>query len=596
MTISVFPGRFQPFTLGHKRIIKKKAKYSKNTFIVVINSTKSIVANTGRRLRSSGSNVTLDKDVESWEKTAQRDVERREKGNKGKLPSKILSKKTNKITPANLKKIEKEKESNPFSGVYRKKLIYKSFNGRVPRENILSYFESNAEEFVKKILSTGKNPDKIIIHCGEDRARDYIRQAERMNNSGEYNFKVEVDVLERDPDSESGTKVREAIKNNDFETFSKMVPSSIHDEFDKMRNILLTESMNKYTKKILNEMVHIEDLKIDEFIDFVKNIYQTEASIKLDGTTALGFGFDRKGFFTGFGRDFRQIKPEKRKYSVEDWLESKTIIINSAVSTHKLLEQNQEKFVDLIEDEEIILSEVLFGDKPNSIKYDFGGINHLVVLNNDKVADALTGEYSLDVPNYVIQGDDNIIIKQIPQKWKVDKTQTVNPEDFNIDIESELQELQNFLEAKTQGMKNFDILKMRAAGKKKELVQDVRKKARDMKLNIKEKLLKDFVRNVRGGEYSPAEGYSHEGIVLKKGNKRTKIIDKNVFTRIHDRDWAPVKAANEIKKKMMPDDAIKEINKMIENFDTIYPDVDNITKQKMVNNLKMTKIELRELQ
>lgn len=579
MATGIIIGRFQPITKAHYSMIKDALKVHDEVYVVVVNSKPSILGNTRRRMRVKGHNISKEGDLESWKK-------RRKEGRLSKSYS--------------YKGLEREQEKNPFSGAYRKKLIYKAMKGQLDKNNIISYPLADIVKIIEKVKQNSDD-DTFYIVAGTDRVSKYQPAIDSAYEKGYFDKDLRVRVHEvhrdeEDADTIRATNVRKAIINKDIDTFEKLTPSGIHDEFDKMRKNLLTEDTDRVFKKVLNEMVHIEDLDVEEFIDFVKNIYQTEASIKLDGTIALGFGFDEKGFFTGLGRNFRQIKPEKRKYSVEDWLSENHIKVNAAVSAHKLLEENKDTLSDLVQDEEVILCEVLFGDKPNSIKYDFGGVNHLVVLNNNAVADALKGKHTIAVDNLVIEGEDNIVRKTINQTWKIGKTPTVDPSNYQVDIEAELQELQDFLNAETEGQKNFDILKMRAAGKKKELVQSVRQQAKDLKINIKQKLLKDFVRNVKGGEYSPSEGFSHEGIVLKKGNKRTKIIDKSVFTQIHDRDWEPINAANKIKKEMSSEDAIAEINKMIKNFDTLYPDIDEMTKRRMIENLKMTKIELRDLQ
>lgn len=579
MATGIIVGRFQPITKAHYSIIKDALNKYDDVYVVVVNSKPSILGNTRRRMRVKGHDIPKEGDLESWKK-------RRKEGRLSKSHS--------------YKKLEQEQKDNPFSGAYRKNLIYKAMKGKLDKNNIISYPLANLVELTNKIRDINKD-DTFYILTGTDRVPKYQPMIDAAYEKGQIdkNIRVRIQEIKRDmssADTIKATKVREALKGNDVEAFKNLTPSGIHDEFERMRKNLMTESMNKSFKKVLNEMVHIEDLDTEEFIDFVKNIYQTEASIKLDGTIALGFGFDEKGFFTGLGRNFKQIKPDKRKYSVDDWLQANHIKVNAAVSSHKLLEENKDKFSDLVKDEEVVLCEVLFGDKPNSIKYDFGGVNHLVILNSNPIARELKGTYNISVDNFIIEGEDNVVRKTVNQAWKIGKTPTVDPSNYQIDIEAELQELQKFLNAETEGQKNFDILKMRAAGKKKELVQSVRQQAKDLKINIKQRLLKDFVRNVRGGEYSPSEGYSHEGIVLKRGDKRTKIIDKSVFTKIHERDWEPINAANKIRKEMSPEEAIAEINKMIKNFDTLYPNIDEMTKRRMIENLRMTKIELRDLQ
>lgn len=570
-------GRFQPITKAHYSMIKDAIRKYDEVYVIVIVSKASIAANSRRRLRVSGRDISKEGDLESWKK--------RRSANR-------LSK------SYSYKKLgSDEQKSNPFSGRYRKLLIHKSMKGQLEESNILSYTNADIIEITKKVKSIN-NDDTFYFLAGSDRVEQYNRMIEDAKERDQFDpdIRVRVEEIKRDmesADTVKATKVRNSIINNDIETFKSLVPKGIHDEFERMRHNLITES--NFSGRLLKEMTHIEDLKIDEFIEFVENIYKSEASIKLDGTTALGFGFDDQGFFTGFGRDFKSIKPEKRKRSVQDWLSERSIVMNAPVSAHKLIEDNMDKFEGMIGEGEIVLAEVLFGDKPNSIKYDFGGINHLVILNNNQVGNALSGKYDQVVSNFIIEGEDKVVEKEVRQSWKVGITPTIDSSKYEINISAELQELKNFLNSETEGMKNFDILGMRAVGGNKELVYQVREQAKSLKLNIKERLLRDFVRQVKGGDYSPSEGFSHEGIVLKRGNKRTKIIDKSVFTSAHERDWAPIKAVDKIKKEMSKDDAIKEIGKMIRNFDKLYPEIDDITKQRMINSLKMVRIQMREL-
>ena len=349
----------------------------------------------------------------------------------------------------------------------------------------------------------------------------------------------------------------------------------------------------KIFKKILNEMVHIEDLKAAEFVDFVKNIYKSEASLKLDGSNALMFGFDSDGkFYTGFGRNFREVKQEKRNYDINNWYKDQHIKINPAVSAHKALLAKMNVIKQYLKPGEGATAEVLFGDKPNCIKYDFGGVNYLVILNNAELAKALKGKIKISVDNYII--DTDLVKKSIPQIWDFGETEKVDPSKFDIDINKELSELEKFLSAKTNGFENVDIIAQRAAGKNKELVKSIRERAQKLKLNVKAKLLDQFVRKIKGEVYKTAEGESHEGVVLKRGDKMTKIIDKEVFTKIHERDWEPVEAAKKIIKLVSKKEAASKINNLIRNFEEIYPEIkDPIMITRMKNNLRLTLRELK---
>lgn len=555
MKTAVIIGRFQPITTAHYDIIQNAISSYSETYIVVINSIASIVAN----------------------------------GTKNIKPGM-------KIKSFSANKLQTEKDLNPFSGMTRKKLIYKAFGGKLHESKIISHSSANIEQIINKIYYSNKNT-KFVIICGEDRKKGYeaqIKGAFEKKYFAPEIESVEVSVVERDinsADNISATLVRNALKNNDFEQFCSLTPRRIHDEYSNLKKVFMQEASTiPFFKKMLVEMTHIEDLKVEDFINFIKNIYETEASIKLDGTAALAFGFDDSGkFYTGFGRDFKDIKPELRRYSVEDWLKQKNIFNNPAISAHTFLEKNLSIIEKYIKPGEIVLSEILFGDKPNCIKYNFSGINYVVILNNDDLAKELNGKkMNIDTVNYIIE--DSIIPKAVKQVWKFGITQKINPKDYDINVVEELKELEIFLNSSTDGIRNIDIIGMKAVGKNKELINKVREKAQFYKLNIKEKLLQQFVRKVKSGEYIPAEGYSHEGVVLKLGNERIKIIDKSIFTAIHDRDWEPVVAAKKIQKSMPKKEAIKEINKMIDNFDKLYPNISDDVKIKMKNQLQMTKI------
>jgi len=579
MKTAIIIGRFQPITKAHTNIIQNAIDYYDETYVVVINSKPSIVGNVGRRLRASGSITTIEQDVENWK------LKRKD----GRIPKSYSS-----------KKLQGEKERNPFSGMARKKLVYKAFKGKLNRTHIISHTHANVQQIINKIQNISGNTDFVIL-CGSDREKTYQPQIDDAFKKGFFVPEVEsvtVELISRNMsaiDNVSATRVRDALRNDDIESFRNLTPPGIHDEFYNLRKVLIQESKT-FFKKMLNEMTHIEDLKVGDFIKFVKSIYETEASIKLDGTAALAFGFNDDGeFYTGFGRNFKTLKPEAKKYNEEEWLERKNIYINPAVSAHTFFTKHLDVIKKHMKPGDVSLAEILFGDKPNCIKYDFSGMNYIVILNNPELAEELNGiNGEINTVNYVLDTD-GITPKAVKQKWKFGKTQRVDPAKYNIDINGELKELEDFLNKENNGIRNIDIISMRAIGKNKELIKKVREDAKSLKLNIKEKLLSQFVRQVKEGEYSPAEGYSHEGVVLKsKSGEMIKIIDKEVFTAIHDRDWEPRHAVKKIAKTLPPKEAIKEIDKMIDNFDSLYPNIASDMKVRAKNSLRMMKITLKD--
>lgn len=548
-------GRFQPITKLHYKIIDDARKKYQSIFVVVVNPP-----------------------IPSKEKRFNK---------KGELRKPEITR----------------MEKNPFNLGLRMKLIHQAFGGKIHPSHIISAENGFTPDIVEKIMRYTSKEDmkeKIVLLAGSDRIPGYKRQLESVPELDN----VEIQEIERDMDSAdnvSATKVRNAIRSGDEETFKNLTPEGIHSQFGNLRKHVMSEGERSFFRKMLLEMTHIEDLKVADFIDFVKNIYKTETSIKLDGTVALLFGLSDEGkFYTGLGRDFRAVKEDKRMYSVDDWLKTEHIKVNSPASAHAALQKKLDIIKKHLKPGQSATAEIMFGDKPNSIKYDFSGINWAVILNNDELGKDLKGKISITVPNYVLETDEieKVNVKQV---WDFGITEQVNPEKYDIDITSELKELENFLNSETEGYKNIDILGMRAAGKVKELVKEVRDKAQRLKINIKEKLLQQYVRQIQGGAYPPAKGHSHEGVVLKRGDKMTKIIDKEVFTRIHEQDWEPLNSAIAVKRELdradiSKEDALKKIDNLIKNFDSLYPKIDDdVTKKRMIGNLKMMKLELKGL-
>ena len=491
----------------------------------------------------------------------------------------------------------------------RAKLIYDAFEGKLHNSRIIQYQLANIEQIVNKVIDLN-NGKEFVILCGKDREQVYTDQARIAMEKGQVpeGIKIEVKVISRDMDSAdniSATKVRQSIKDNDKEEFMKLVPQGIKKHFERLKKFLMTENQRSFFRRMLLEMVHIEDLKVQDFVSFVKDIYQSEASIKLDGTANLAFGIDDQGrLYTSYGKSAFQkgdITPEeKRAYSSDDWLDKGKLHFNSAASAHAALEQIIGDIKKALSNGQEVSAELMFGDKPNCIKYDFGGVNHLVILNNQQVADALNKKVvHIETTNLVIDSNE-LKPTLVKQTWAFGKTQVVDPSKYDIDINLELKELEAFLESETEGFRNIDILGMKALGKKSEMVKMVRDKASKLKLNIKEQLLKQFVRKVREGSYVPAEGYSHEGIVLKnKSGDMAKIIDKDVFTSIHEKDWKPSHDADKViksfeKQGITKEEAVSYLTDRINKFDEYYPDVADDMKERMKNSLKMMRIELRK--
>jgi uncharacterized lipoprotein len=94
-------------------------------------------------------------------------------------------------------------------------------------------------QMVKLLQERGFNP--IGVGCGDDRQKDYIRQVDYLTSAKSdvpvEEFRVEM-VDQRQPGGPSGTKVREAIINDDFKLFKALTPISIHKYYTEMKKYL----------------------------------------------------------------------------------------------------------------------------------------------------------------------------------------------------------------------------------------------------------------------------------------------------------------------------------------------------------------------
>lgn len=129
------------------------------------------------------------------------------------------------------KQSSEDKTRNPLSTEYQEHLIKKanpgvevsvSPNGFLP--GILGYFRKQGREVVK-------------IYAGADRIASYRAAIDQANKKmpDEAHFVVSFQETER---FTSATTVREAIRSGDIETFKKLVPRAIWDEWDTLRNLL----------------------------------------------------------------------------------------------------------------------------------------------------------------------------------------------------------------------------------------------------------------------------------------------------------------------------------------------------------------------
>lgn len=128
-------------------------------------------------------------------------------------------------------KTSEDKSRNPLSAEYQEKLLKKvspgvevsvSPNGFLP--GILGYFRKQGKEVVK-------------IYAGADRIEGYKTAINAANAKMPEDQRYHVTFQETERVT-SATAVRNAIRSGDQETFKKLCPKEIWDEFDTLQKAL----------------------------------------------------------------------------------------------------------------------------------------------------------------------------------------------------------------------------------------------------------------------------------------------------------------------------------------------------------------------
>lgn len=120
---------------------------------------------------------------------------------------------------------------NPLSEEYQQILIKKIFpnisisvspNGYIP--GILGYFRN-------------KGIEVSCIYAGEDRILSYKNSLQEANKKMEKDSQFTTQLKETSRIT-SSTEVRNAIRNNDYDTFKKLVPESIWCEWESLKKFI----------------------------------------------------------------------------------------------------------------------------------------------------------------------------------------------------------------------------------------------------------------------------------------------------------------------------------------------------------------------
>ena len=106
----------------------------------------------------------------------------------------------------------------------------------------------------EKLHEAGYEP--LLWGCGTDRYDSYKKQADKYKEKAGLLPEFDVFEVKRTDDDISATKVRNAIKEDDLETFNKMMPKGTDKLFEQMKNALseIKESFISLRNLLLEEL------------------------------------------------------------------------------------------------------------------------------------------------------------------------------------------------------------------------------------------------------------------------------------------------------------------------------------------------------
>ena len=154
-------GRFQPLTLGHKKMIDTALEQCDNVYICIIKGKKS------------------------------------------------------------------EKDKNPLPLELQEEMLKEVYKSKIGKK--LFIISAQTGNLITIINKTKDNINKVF--AGTDRVQAYKKQLERS-------LDVNVVEIKRSDDDISATQVRNAIKNDDYETFKKLVPKQIVKYWDVLKKYI----------------------------------------------------------------------------------------------------------------------------------------------------------------------------------------------------------------------------------------------------------------------------------------------------------------------------------------------------------------------
>ena len=467
-------------------------------------------------------------------------------------------------------------KKNPFDFAKREAVIQKFINKMPNIDNnkvVVKAFDNGHIPTIKETLKEEEINIKVLF-CGEDRLETYGKQSDKIDNE---TIDFAVDYINRDLNdktSGSGTQIRKALIEDNYEEFTSLMPEEFDEElikevYDIYRASLKEKGLISSSNSLLTGITHIEDLDIDDFLFWLENLYSDNIELiqKLDGT------FNMSVVRTNEGIHFARLAKKQENSFTASSL-PKNPLYNALRGACNALEDNriQQVFIDSLLPNEALDIEVLYGIQPNTIKYNLDA-NYLAVLrfirtNKDRIEQNETIQtivnklktINVKINNtvYYYDWDKESLSSNLEEEtWKFTTPQVYNKEKLkskNISFEDDIKMIVNWMNAESSisSISNKDALDIKLIGLKKdtkELYKETREVAkeefRQLKLNVKTKIAENILSDL---EFDLG-GKVQEGLVVKDvedPSKLTKFVDREGFTKENRRNWHYMEQINDV--------------------------------------------------
>ena len=300
---------------------------------------------------------------------------------------------------------------------------------------------------------------------------------------------------------------------------------------------------------------HLEDLPLNDFIKAVQNIGNMHASEKLDGGNCwLGLDNEGKLFTSREGKS----KRAGRFYSEERY--PAFAAYNGFRSAHAALEAKFEDIKRIMQPNQMVECEVLYGRQPNAVTYGANNKSYIAFLRGvngtpDVVADQLStalGGTSVKVNVNIISTTNGEDLRSDVQEitYQFTGAQRIDPSKLkDVNLTKHVDALIAYLQKPSEigELTNGDLLTTNLGSINVDERPDaklaksaiVAKIMADFKLPIKRELLDNYVLKIKpalsASDLTSDEDLGVEGIVLRDpttGNL-IKLVDKDAFTTIN---------------------------------------------------------------